>query len=156
MLWRCVAVKRGKSRMISMGNIWLHCTPIIAQTSTPGSSDYTVKGCETSEVLFFVYFYMSQAQWICLLPGANHRARLLLESKRTKLRFWSIKIDYLQQRFPFWRNFPSERSNFFVLVEFDGTYMLRWGCTIMHGAHIVGLVLKCKSWSSITHFPLNV
>lgn len=156
MLWRCVAVKRGKSQMISMGNIWLHCTTIIAQTSTPGSSDYTVKGCETSEVLLLVYFYMPWAQWICLLPGANHRACLLLESECIKLRFWSIKIDYFQQRFPFWRNFPSKISNFFALVEFYDTYMLTWGCTFMHSALVVVLVLKCKSWSSITHFPLNM
>lgn len=140
-----------------MGNVWLHSTPIIAQTSTLGSSDYIVKGCETSEVLFLVYFYMSWAQWMWLLPGANHRACSLLDSECTKLRVWSIKIRLFTAKVSFLKKLPLLKSQFFFFahLEFDSTCMLTWGCTIMHGAHMV-LVLNSKSWSSITCFPLNM
>lgn len=36
--------------------------PISAQTTPAVSSDYSVEGCETSEVLVLVYLYMSGAQ----------------------------------------------------------------------------------------------
>lgn len=120
--------------------------PISAQTTPAVSSDYSVEGCETSEVLVLVYLYMSGAQWTWWLPAAHLRACFLLESQCTELRFWSVQIDHLQLK-SFLKKLPLPKS-FFFFSFFPPTfrashymYASLQGCAVGHHAHTMDLLL---------------